>query len=337
MKADLHPCGPDDQSRLVIAPSDIAFVICVEGNVLSSQALLLCESLRRYGGAYSNCAIWAISPRSTLPVSDLVQAQLRALDVNVVSIALNKTGSAYGTINRIVAGAWAEQRLTTEFICMLDTDMAFVRPPVFHVADAGARPVDAKGMATAGADDPREAYWAELCELAGIGMERLPHLSTTWCRSVIRASYNGGFLVVRRALGILAETERVFLKAFYRDLRPSRHVADVLASAGHTGSEAASWWGSSQAALSVAISARTDDILLYDAAYNVPLHSLVGEPVLPVDARNPVLIHYHYLAAQSYRYGFIKTLDRIGCAADVQAWIAERLAQLEWQLAGVAP
>lgn len=328
--------------RAAIAPEDLSFLICVEGNALGSQALLLCESLRRWGGAYARCAIWAVSPRSEFPVAPDVEKALLGLGVQVVALPLNTTGSPYGPINRIVAGAWAEGCLTTRYLCVLDTDTLFIRPPSFLEADAGVRPVDRKGTASAGEADAFDLYWAEICALAGIPLNRLPIVQTSCCRTTIRASYNGGFLVTRRSLGILAETKRIFFESYRRNLRPAPAATHIYASGGNTGPEAASWWGSSQAALSAAIRAKTDDILFYDNAYNIPLHIFAEarQPLwsfrlrLPFDPGKAVLVHYHYLAAPRHRADFLKVLKQIRCPADVAEWVRHRCAELDWPIAG---
>ena len=323
------------QSRAAIAPDDIGFVICVEGNVLGSQALLLCESLRRFGGEYRDCPIWAVSPRPELPPGDDVVAALIRLDVQVHRVPLNRTGSSYGPINRVVSAAWAETRIATPYLCVLDSDTVFLRAPQFVQADAGVRPVDTKGTASGGPADPKDAYWAQICASAGIAIDRLPALRTTACKTPIRSSYNAGFLVSKVALGINQLTERVFFDSFNRNLRPSPAASGgFIASSGRVDAEAASWWRSSQAALSAAISARTNDIYLYDNAYNIPLHLFAAQTGdLQFQPNNPVLVHYHHLAAEPYRADFLQNLRRIGCAADVCAWIAAKCAALDWTLA----
>ncbi|WP_131837255.1 hypothetical protein [Ancylobacter aquaticus] len=317
-------------------------MICVEGNALGSQSLLLCESLRQFGGAYADCEIWAISPRPEHPVTPAVEHALQTLGVRVVTLPLNTTGSAYGSINRIVAGAWAERHMTTPYVGILDTDTLFIRPPTFVEAGAGVRPVDHKGTATAGVDDPKDVYWGEICDLGGIPLDRLPLLRTTCCKTAIRASYNGGFLIARRSLGILAHTDKIFFETYRRDLRPTPSATQIFASCGQAGPEAASWWGSSQAALSAAISAKTDDILIYDNAYNIPLHIFSEtrqrlfslRPSFPFDPGDAVLVHYHYLAAQKHRTRFLKTLKQIHCPPNVAKWISQRCSELDWPIAG---
>jgi len=92
-----------------------------------------------------------------------------------------------------------EQNLETDYLVILDSDMLFLREPSFHPCDAGARPVDSKDAASTGPADPQDAYWQRLCDLGGIAIDRLPWLMTTVDNVRVRASYNGGFAVVRRS------------------------------------------------------------------------------------------------------------------------------------------
>lgn len=304
--------------------SEVAFLICVEANRLAPQARLLCESLRTFGGRYRDAAVYAVSPRPSLALGAEDRAALEALGVTCVVEPLNGTGSSYGTINRIVAGAWAERAISRPYLILLDTDMLFAGEPRFVRADVGARPVDVKGAATSGAEDPLDVYWSRLCRIGGIELSRVPWIATTIDRVRIRASYNGGFTMVRRDLGILEKTQEVFFASLEEDLRP-RAGHDIFASTGAVGKEASEWWGSSQAALSVAIWSRTSDVHTYDSRYNIPLHNLV-DPKQPWPLRGaPVLLHYHYLAEPSYQPHLRQVLERLGVVPEARRWIEARL------------
>lgn len=313
-----------------LEPGEIAFLMCVESNRLEPQARLLCDSIRTYGGRYRDAPIVAVSPRPHLALSRASRAHLEALGVTYVAHGLNATGSPYGTINRIVAGAWAEAELPQPYLVLLDTDTIFVDEPEFVRADVGVRPVDVKGSATGGADDPLDAYWARLCGYAGIELGQLPLLQTSIDHVAIRASYNGGFTVVRRDLGVLRRTMEIFFASFAENLRPLEgRGLDIVASTGAVGREASEWWGSSQAALSIAICSATSDVRVYDARYNIPAHSLVDparEWPLPPGS-GPIFVHYHYLAEPQHQESFRQVLQRVGCSAEVLDWIEERLTR----------
>lgn len=328
----LHPAmdggAPQDgtQSEDPLSASEVSFLFCVEANRLAPQALVLAESLRTFGGRYRDAPILAVSPRPHLALDRSARERLEALGVTYVAEPLNETASAYGTINRIVAGAWAERTSASPYLVVLDTDMVWVGEPSFARAGAGVRPVDLKGSASSGADDPLDGYWSRMGSFGGIDLERLPRLRTTIDRAWIRASYNGGFAVVRRDLGILERTREVFFASRAAHLRPwagAEH--DILASTGFVGRAASEWWGSSQAALSVAIWSRTSDVRLYDGRYNIPLHLLV-EPgrSWSEEGAAPVLLHYHYLAEPRFQGQFREVLPRIGCPPDAARWIEGR-------------
>lgn len=312
----------------LLGEDEVAFLLCVEANRLEPQARLLCESIRTFGGRYRHAPIVAVSPRPHLAPGPEARARLEKLGVTCVASSLNGSGSPYGTINRIVAGAWAEKELSQPWIVLLDTDTILVEEPELVRADAGARPVDMKGSASSGPDDPLDAYWDRLCTLAGIELSRLPMLTTTMDRVPIRASYNGGFTVVRRDLGILRKTEEIFFASFAENLRPlAGGRNNVLASTGPVGLDASEWWGSSQAALSIAIWSKTKDVRVFDDQYNIPLHILADParswPMGP--GFKPALLHYHYLAEPPYQENFRQTLRRIGCSPVAVTWIEERL------------
>jgi hypothetical protein len=306
--------------------SEIAYLICVEANRLEPQARLLCESIRTFAGRYRNAPILAISPRPDLALGPEARAHLEALGVTYAVEPLNDTGSPYGPINRIVAGAWAETFSSRPYLVLLDTDTLFVGEPDFVRADVGVRPVDVKGSASSGAGDPQDVYWARMCGFAGIDLSRLPTIGTTIDRVPIRASYNGGFAVVRRDLGILERTREIFFASLEENLRPRAGMdLNILASTGSVGIEASEWWGSSQAALSIAIWSRTSDVHTFDERYNIPLHILAEPGQSWPMSRKPVLLHYHYLAEPQYQARFRQALAGIGCSPDVLRWIEDRL------------
>ncbi len=307
-----------------IEPHEITFVCCIEGTAIEAQALVLCASIRRFGGVYATSPIVAVNPRPIHPISAHSERRLADLGCRYVCEPLNETGSPYLTINRIVTGSWAESHLDTAYIVLLDSDMLFVRAPSFRRADVGVRPVDMKGSASTGIGDPLDPYWSAMSEIAGISPDALPYVTASIEGTRLRASYNGGFCIARRSLGIFREVRRVFEESRLHDLRPLRdRGVSVFASTGHVGLDASEWWGSSQAAMSVAIHASTRDVLVYDERYNVPLNLITdsdGEfrwPKLDI-----VLLHYHWLLGAEYRDELLNRMRVLGIGDDVIAWLS---------------
>ncbi len=315
-------------SREIIAPDMITVLLCTEANSMYPQSLLLCESIRTFGGAYSDIDIVAVSPRPDLALDDMSKGRLLDLDVEYVVDDLNQTGSPYGAINRIVASAWAEQNSSREFVLALDTDTVFIDEPQFVRADVGVRPVDMKGATSRGLDDPQDKYWKAMCEIGGIDIETLPMLSTTVDKQTVRASYNGGFSIIRRNQGIFQKAKDVFIRSFESNLRPFQGFdLNITASSGAVGKTASEFWTSGQTALSIAIWAITNDVHIYDEEYNIPLNCLRAEgrtwPHRPT--YRPKMLHYHHLMKPSSSLESLQdVLAKIDCPPHLSRWIVER-------------
>jgi hypothetical protein len=313
-------------TRVPLAHDHVSFVMCLEPNRLEPQGLLLCESIRTFGGRYAMSPIVGVSPRPGLRLGAEARARFRDLDVTYIDEPLNLTGHPYGTINRIVAGAWAEAHLATPYLVMLDTDMIFIAEPRFEGADAGVRPVDVKGSASSGPEDALDIYWSRICAFAGIALDDLPMLLTTVRQEHIRASYNGGFTVVRCSLEILQKTKDIFFQSLAENMRPFPGGTNVKASTGLVEALASEWWGSSQCALSAAIWSKTRDVHVYGPEYNIPIHLLVDDgQVWPLRRSAPILLHYHYLAEAQHRGELLRVLEKAGCSSRVIAWIFARI------------
>jgi hypothetical protein len=150
-------------------------VLCIENNAIKDQALMLCESIREFGGAYRRSPIVAFSPRAGLAVDRETRRMLADLGVEYVDEPINTTCRDYAPANRVFAGAWAEARSDSDFLVVMDSDTVFLREPELpRDADAAARPVDTKGSATAGPGDAFEEYWRTLAAMSGISLDRLP-------------------------------------------------------------------------------------------------------------------------------------------------------------------
>jgi tetratricopeptide (TPR) repeat protein len=323
------PAAPKHQSGVRPGHGDATFVLCIENNAIRPQALLLCESIRTFGGRHGNARIVAVAPRPGLGVDAETQAMLRDLAVDYVDEPLNLSCQEYGSANRVFAAGWAERQVASEFVVVLDSDTVFLgEPELPDDADFAARPVDTKGSATCGPGDPFEAYWRALAELGGVPLDRLPFLTTTISGDRVRASYNGGLVVARRALGIMAQWAALFEASIRANLTPHGDGShNVFASTGFVGPAAARWWGSNQAALALAAWSRTSRIALYDARYNVPLHMLVEQrPLDPVWRHpRPVHVHYHWLFFDRWAPTALATLAELGVADDRVAWLRARL------------
>ncbi len=310
------------------APATLSFVLCIENNAIRDQALLLCESIRRFGGRHNRSPILAFAPRPGLGVDPGTRRTLKDLDVEYIDEPLNTTCREYAPANRVFAGAYAERHVRTDFLVVLDSDTVWLDEPELPPgADAAARPVDHKGSATRGPGDRFEAYWAKLAQICGISLDRLPMLRSTIGNEHIRASYNAGLTTVRRQKGILARCAELFAASVTEGMRPYRGTGtNIFASTGHVGQAGSEYWGSSQAALTLAIWSSTERVVHYPDHYNVPLHLIAADG--EIDSRwlchPPVHLHYHWMFGQQHHETAMELLAKLGLSEDRRAWLASR-------------
>jgi hypothetical protein len=305
------------------------FVLCIENNAIRSQALLLCESIRQFGGSHRNAPILAVAPRPGLGIDREARRRLEAMGVEYAEEPLNLVCPEYGSANRVFTAAWAEGRLRSEWIVVLDSDTVFLGELELPAeADVAVRPVDMKGSATEGPGDPFEEYWTRLAEIRGVSLDCLPFIRTTVCDRRIRASYNGGLIVVRRERGILDAWAELFSRSVAAGLKPWRgRNLNVRASTGFVGHEASEYWGSNQAAAALAIWSTTKRVFHYPDTYNVPLHAVVERPELRTGPRPSPLIHvhYHWVFTDPHHEAALAALRDLGVGLDRLDWLAARL------------
>lgn len=307
----------------------LTFVLCIENNAICAQALLLCESIRRFGGRHRGAPILAVAPRPGLGIDRQARRRLDAMGVEYAEESLNRVCPEYGSANRVFTAAWAEGRAGSEWIAVLDSDTVFLGELELPVeADVAVRPVDTKGSATEGPRDPFEDYWTRLAEIQGVSLDCLPFIRTTVCDRRIRASYNGGLTVVRREKGILGAWADLFSRSLAAGLKPWRGSSlNVRASTGFVGEEASEYWGSNQAAAALAIWSTTQRVVHYPDAYNVPLHLLIEQPELAARPRASPLVHvhYHWLFTDPYHPAALAGLRDLGVGQDRLEWLTARL------------
>lgn len=280
---------------------DLAFVACIERNAVEAQALALFESIRRFGGRFSGQPVYAVAPRPGLGVGTTTQRRLDALCVRYLELPLNLECREYASSNRVLAAAHVEATTAHQILVILDSDTLFLGEPTELDLDAdvdvAVRPVDVKGICTAGAGDAQEPYWHALAELTQCELSSLPWLETFVDEARIRACYNGGLVVARAGLGIMRRWAAVFTASVRARLMPRDASPTFRSSTGLVSDAAGRWWGSNQAALALAIWATTDRVRLLTPIYNYPLHLHEEVPLARRvrDLASLVHVHYHWL------------------------------------------
>ncbi len=307
-----------------LSSTDIEFFLIAEKGDLELQAALLCESIRMFTGCCRFASITVVSPRRHLRPSSATWRKLELLGVEYLELDLQSRCAAYGPSFKVQVAAYLERRAGPPVLVQLDSDTLFVGEPDLspHEQAAAARPVDVKGMCTAGTGDAFDPYWQQLCRVCGVNYEALPLIETTVDRVTVRASFNGGLVAVPRASRIFAQTEMFFDRGVEAGLKPWAERGSIYTGAGEVPAEGGEYWGSSQAALSLAIAHSGGRARILPASHNVPLHFFDS---LAMPQQAPVHLHYHWLLSGGEHSGDALFDPRLMLAHHTVEWLRRRV------------
>jgi len=223
------------------------------------------------------------------------------LEVTYIDAILNTECREYGSANRVAAAAYIEQKYEHDILVILDSDTLFLREPneilLRPKVDVAVRPVDLKGMCTAGSTDSFDAYWRDLCRCCDVDYGQIPWIESFVDRCRIKASYNAGLVVVRGKLGIMQRWADFFFASIRRRLTPYSEEHRFRTGVGWVNPDASRLWGSNQAALSLAIWSKTRGVQELKPTYNYPLtlHDQINQGLRDQIFPDLVHVHYHWL------------------------------------------
>lgn len=298
------------------------FCLLVEAGPLERQAVALAKSIRNFAGHYSGSVITAVSPRPNRRPSSKTATALEDLNVHYLEFNLESPVPEYGPSFKVLALAEIAQRAGPPILIQIDSDTLFCAEPELSLdgCTAAARPVDVKGMCSSGRDDPLEILWHQLASIADISLAHFPNVETTLGGRRVRASYNGGLLVVRRQSGLYQLTADLFRQIIDADIRPNRgNSTPIVSGAGLMIGRACEFWGTTQVAFSLAVAKLGQTVCILSPEHNIPLHLKVAVP------SRPRHLHYHAvfrLPADS-RTAAARTIER--CSADFRQWLSVEL------------
>ena len=286
-----------------------AFLICVEHGRLESEAILLVESLRAFGGACAEAPVYAFAPRPGLQPEAATVERLEALDARVIDEPLVAERFAdEPTLNKIAVSAWAERELDHDTLVFTDTDSIFLGEPTELMEGdwvAAARPVDRRIAGSRG-KGKNEPYWRKMYD--ELGVKGRPFVRTAVGSQEIRAYWNSGLLAARRSAGLFGAWERALSQLFDAGLVPTRwpHFMDQL-----------SW---------AAVTAdHHDAVRILSETYNYPLRHRAALAPEAVELDLGDLVHMHYRLWFHMPDSLPKVNPPFDPASDRYAWLEERL------------
>jgi hypothetical protein len=293
----------------VAVPRDAMTVVCcVESGGLEHQTVRLVESLRRWGGAYADAPVVAVTPRLGPP---LLRSTRRAFDELGVDHVRSRTRAPYlwqHYVNKPLAIATAAERASTPLLAWFDSDIIVVGEPTeLAMADdedflACAR--DRGIIGSTGPDDPKDAFWAHACAVAGLDLDNLPWVRTEQEGERIRLYWNSGLFVFRRDSGLADDYLRLNI--------------DLLDSRVGTVSNRLQYNDQVALGLSMLRCGLRWRALGHSHNYGVSK----WHPYLAQGVERARIIHYHDSLSPEFYPDFVDQVGRHH--ADTAAWLSER-------------
>jgi hypothetical protein len=258
----------------------LTIVCCIESGPLEGMTLRLAESLRRWGGAFAQCPIVAVTPRFGPPLGRATRRGLKQLGVEHWRLTDRNRHAWFGFLNKPAAMEAVEERVHTPQLAWIDGDILIVREPTDLALrddeDFAACAFD-RNIGSTGPDDPFDRYWRKVAEVFGMDLDSFPWVVTEEEKARIRLYWNSGVFVWKRAVG--------FARAFAEDCR--RLLDSRIAS-----SEAGIFF-TDQVALGITMLRLKLRWRPLSYEYNYALGSKIAHLYSSAKARQARLLHYH--------------------------------------------
>jgi hypothetical protein len=171
--------------------------------VLEPMVVRLCASIRTFGGSAAQSPIYAVSPRFSAPLAASTLQAFDRLHVRHVTRHARHRFDWYHFLNKPLSMLAASEVSGEATLVWLDADTLVVRDPIdLRIDDAEALgacvPCNDIGIASGGADDPRDRYWKQLCDIAQVRLEDLPVICLHGSDRPVRLYLQAGVFCVRR-------------------------------------------------------------------------------------------------------------------------------------------
>ena len=204
---------PEEEKHLVIA------TIAYPSKNSETNAILLTESIRAFGGAMSNTPIWCFTPEFESSVSSTFKKRLDSLEVALIPFELGREAREFAFAGHVEAAANAESRALgqTELLAWLSPNtLVLQEPKAFRLKrgkSLGYRPVHHKLLGS-GYGEPLDEFWTLIYEHCEVREDRIFPMRTQVEDIPIRPYFNAGSLVLDPGVKIMRAWLDTFLRIF---------------------------------------------------------------------------------------------------------------------------
>jgi hypothetical protein len=199
----------------------IKIVICTERGILEKYSLLMCRSLRQFGGEMSQTEIYSIAPRKGYYPSKKTIFEFEKLGVKHENLELNKRYKNYPLANKPFVCEYIEEKFPNDTLVFIDSDQIILNEPTIFNSNSSLllRMVDRKGIGFNGEKDINYNYWEKLFSLLHIDIKHLKQHETS-SGEVIYPYFNSGLIVSHATLGLFKQWRINFERIVKEDILP---------------------------------------------------------------------------------------------------------------------
>lgn len=200
----------DYYANKVIKMEQLIYAFC--SGVTSPETLILVESIREFGGDFSNNPIWLFTKKTLDEIPKDLLSKLEQLNVNVYSLEIDPEIANFRFIEHVYAAAKAEEMALkkTENLVFLGTNSLFFDSPRKFLLEEGInlgyRPVHHKLIGSL-YDEPIDYFWSLIYQKCDVNQEKVFPMQTHVDGQILRPYISSGCLIVN--------PERGFFKAWW--------------------------------------------------------------------------------------------------------------------------
>ena len=191
-------------------PDETCFYMLARSLEGIKLARLLIDSLRSFGGQFSDCPVWVFSPSP-----ENIASELSALTkLELISLEIDDKYQGHYFVEKVFAGARAEQLASTDVrsLVWLSLDCFIVQPPTLlelsPPSAAAFRPVHIRNVGSL-SSQPLDDFWRVIYQYVGI--EQAPFTIESFVdMQVLRPYFNTHLFSIDPSMGILGLWKDVF-------------------------------------------------------------------------------------------------------------------------------
>jgi hypothetical protein len=206
-----------------MAHEDLIFsTIVYPGTSVETDVVLLCESIRAYGGALAQAPIWCFIPHYGKALTVRIKDRLHTLGVTLIRFEIEQTALRFPFIADARAAVLAETRAQnrTDILVWLTANTLVLQEPVdflipenMHLA---YRPVH-HTLIGSRYNEPPDPFWTLVYKRCNVSDDRIFAMNTHVDNTTIRPYFNAGILVTRPKNKLLHTWCDTFIDAYQKD------------------------------------------------------------------------------------------------------------------------